>query len=99
MEVLPFADIIAKAALVIAKAALSLQLLIFSGTMIEVSNPFFFWISAITHFKILRDLELDQGENDVKDLLKFKNAMRLYTPELICSAEVSGFHFSLSSTL
>ena len=44
----------------------------------------------MTNFKILR--ELGRGENDVNDSLdKFKNAMRVYAAELICSTGVSGF--------
>ena len=46
-----------------------------------------YW-STITNFKILR--ELGQGENDVKDVL-VKNAMCVYTAELICSTGVLGF--------
>ena len=45
-----------------------------------------YW-SAITNFKILR--ELGRGENDVNDW--FKNAMRVCAAELICSTGVLGF--------
>ena len=44
--------------------------------------------SAITNFKILR--ELHRGYDDVKDSLVW-NAMRVHAPKLICSTGVSSF--------
>ena len=55
----------------------------FKTTPVYFNCNFLIYWSAITDFKILR--ELGRGENDVKD------AMRVYASELICSKGISGF--------
>ena len=58
----------------------------FKKTPVYFNWNFVIYWSAVTNFKILR--ELGRGENDVKGSL---NAMRVYAAELIDSTGVSGF--------
>ena len=60
----------------------------FKKTLVYFNWNFVICWSAITNFKILRDL--GRGENDGKETHWFKNAMRVYATELICSTEVFG---------
>ena len=58
----------------------------FKKTPVYFNWNFLTYWSAITNFEILR--ELGRGENGSKTR-KFKNAMRVYAAELICSTGVS----------
>ena len=64
----------------------------FKKTPVYFNWNFVIYWSAITNFKILR--ELGRGENDAKDSLK--NAMHVYAAESICSMGVSCFAYIIS---